>query len=104
MASQIILGKETALFDFMKANGFPIFHRSNIFLRDIQYGIRDFFRSTEKVDVGSREADRLAAELVAKLEGNGMLLKQTSMRWLLNSEKYLNPPKAEDKKAEPAAA
>ena len=104
MASQIILGKETALLDFMKEKGFPIFHRSNIFLRDIQYGIRDFFRATEKLDVGSREADRLADELIRDLEGKGMLLRQSGMRWLLNNEKYLNPPKQEEKKAEPAAA
>ena len=104
MASQIILGKEIALFDFMKENGFPIFHRSNIFLRDIQYGIRDYFRATEKVDVGSRDADRLAAELIQSLEAKGQLLKQSDMRWLLNIEQYLNAPKPEEKKAEPAAA
>ncbi|MBL0176968.1 MAG: hypothetical protein IPP94_17200 [Ignavibacteria bacterium] len=104
MASPTIIGKEIALFDFMKASGFPIFHRSNMFLRDIEYGIRDFFRATEKIDIGSRQADILGDELIRDLEVKGMLIRQSASQWLLNNEKYLNPPKVEEKKAEPAAA
>lgn len=103
MDASRINGKELDILRFMKQNGFPVFHMSNIFLRDIQYGIRDFFRATERIDIGSRESDACAHAMINRLESQGMLVPFRAHTWLLHNEEFLNPPKVEEKKEAAAA-
>lgn len=98
-----INGKELDILRFMKNNGFPVFHMSNIFLRDIQYGIRDYFRATERIDIGSRESDACAHAMISGFERQGILVPFRTNTWILHLEEFLNPPKVEEKKAEAAA-
>jgi hypothetical protein len=98
-----IIGRERELFTFMKANGFPVFHQSNIFLRDIQYGVRDFCRTTFKKDIGTRKSDALAEKIIRDLESKGVLQRFTDGVWILQMQEFVNPPKVEEKKAEAAA-
>jgi hypothetical protein len=103
MDASRIKGKELDILRFMKQNGFPVFHMSNIFLRDIQYGIRDFYRATERIDIGSRESDACAHAMITHLESNGMLVPFRPNTWILHIEEFLNPPKVEEKKEAAAA-
>ena len=93
-----IIGKEKELFAFMKENGYPIFHQSNMFLRDIQYGIRDYYRSTYHKDIGSRKSDAYAKDFITDLESKGLLKRFTHNTWILQMIEFLNPPKVEEKK------
>ena len=93
-----IVGKERELFTFMKATGYPVFHQSNIFLRDVQYGIRDYYRVNFKTDIGSRKADAWAKEFIDSLESKGLLKRSVHNTWILQMPEFLNPPKAEEKK------
>jgi hypothetical protein len=93
-----ILGKEKELFTYMKHEGYPVFHMSNIFLRDIQYGIRDYYRSTYRKDIGTRKSDAMAKDFIADLESKGVLLRSNINTWILQMPEFLNPPKAEEKK------
>lgn len=88
-----IQGKELDLLRFMKQNGYSVFHLSNIFLRDFQYGVRDYFRATIGKDIGSRGSDALAAQAIAALEKEGILLPSMRNTWLLHREEFLNQPK-----------
>lgn len=103
MATPSVVGKEKELFEFMKQEGYPIFHQSNLFLKDVEYGIRDFYRTRTKKDIGTRESKRLAAELLKYLEANGHLRLLSEHTWLLNMPEFLNKPK-ETPAAEPAPA
>jgi len=93
-----IVGKEKILFDYMRENGYAVYHRSNLFLRDIQYGIRDYFRSNHNTDIGSRVSDSTAAAFVADLEKRDLIRKSSRNTWILNMEEYLNPPHVEEVK------
>ncbi len=105
MPTPSITGNVHELFTFMKEQGYPIFHMSNIFLRDIEYGIRDYYRVATKKDIGTREARRLAAELVDYLLKNNLMTPLNQKTWILNMPEFLNKPKEEPKPAtEPAAA
>lgn len=104
MPTPSMTGKVPELFTFMKEQGYPIFHMSNIFLRDIEYGIRDYYRVTTKKDIGTRESRRLAQELVAHLLKNNLMSPLGEKTWLLNMPEFLNKPKEEAKEAAPAAA
>ncbi len=97
-----IIGRELELFHFMKDNGYPVFHKSNMFLRDLEYGIRDFYRANNKVDIGSRKADTYAAELITDLLAKGIFTPFSRGTWTLNLPEFLNQPKKEEPKAEAA--
>jgi hypothetical protein len=96
---QNIIGRDTELLDFMRDHGFPVFHLSNIFYRDFQYGVRDFFRAREGVDVGTRKADEIAGQVIADLEKRSILQPHSKNTWILNHDRYLRPRSVEKKAA-----
>lgn len=96
------IGKKTELFDFMRANAFPVYHASNIFYRDIQYAIRDYVRANEGKDIGWRESDALASAFVRDLEEKDVLRPFANNTWILNDTDYLLPSTADSKQEETA--
>ena len=100
---QNIVGRDTDLLDFMRSAGFPVFHLSNIFYRDFQYGVRDYYRAKEGIDVGTRKADEIAQSVVSDMEKRNILTPHSRNTWILNNERYLLPRQKEEKTAEPAA-
>jgi len=100
---QNLVGKDTDLLDFMRSTGFPVFHLSNIFYRDFQYGVRDYYRAKEGIDVGTRKADEIAQSVVADMEQRNILTPHSRNTWILNNERYLLPRRKEEKPTEPAA-
>ncbi len=85
------VGKKKELFDFMRANDFPVYHASNIFYRDMQYAIRDYVRVHEGKDIGWRECEALAAPFVRDLEEKDVLRPFARNTWVLNDPAYLLP-------------
>lgn len=104
MPTPSITGNVHELFTFMKERGYPIFHMSNIFLRDLEYGIRDFYRAATKKDIGTRESRRLAGELVEHLLKNNLISPLNRTTWILNMPEFLNKAKEEPKAAAETAA
>ena len=95
MKFESVIGKERDIFTFMKKNGFPVYHKSNIFLRDIEYGIRAYFLDKTKEDIGTRKAGDFAAELIRDLEKRSLFVPFSEGTWTLNMEEFLNPKKVE---------
>ncbi|MEW6510241.1 MAG: hypothetical protein AB1428_04715 [Bacteroidota bacterium] len=78
---------------------FPIYHQSNIFFRDIQYGILTYLER-KGMRVGYTDAERIAREFTAKLEKEGTFLPIDRQTWVVNYPQYRKPPV---KPAAPAA-
>jgi len=100
---QSLVGKDTDLLDFMRSTGFPVFHLSNIFYRDFQYGVRDYFRATEGIDVGTRKADEIANSVVRDMEQRNVLQPHSRNTWILNNERYLLPRQKKEKASDAGA-
>jgi hypothetical protein len=101
------VGKEENIFRYMLDNGYPVYHLSNLFYRDVQYAIRDYFRDHHGKDIGWRISDRMARELVEDLERRGVLRPQATNTWVLFDERYRLPPQKEqevEKESAPAEA
>jgi hypothetical protein len=101
MKLESVIGKEKEILTFMKRNGFPVFHKSNIFFRDIEYGIRSYFLDTLKEDIGTRKTGEFAGDLIKDLEKRGMLKPFSEGTWILNMPEFLNQKKVDEPK--PAA-
>jgi hypothetical protein len=91
------VGHETVLFDYMREHGIPVYHKSNLFVRDVQAAVRGYMREKENEDIGTLEIDRLAAEFITDLEKRGIIVPFGSNTYILHLESYqLQPAKVEE--------
>ena len=70
----------------------PVFTGSNVFLRDIQYGIKFFFEK-KNIKLKYAETEKLAFEFASELSVKNDLMKYNNNTWKVNfvfSEKIIN--------------
>jgi hypothetical protein len=67
---------------FMKSK-FQLYHLSNIFFRDVQYGVLEFLRR-RGFSIKYGESEAAAYEVIAALEEKNILKKLDEQTWLLN--------------------
>lgn len=69
-------------FNFMKEK-YPIFYNSNIFERDLQYAIKQYFEMKDEF-ITYPQAEKLMKEFSNYLEQNGDLLRLNFNSWKVN--------------------
>jgi hypothetical protein len=79
---QELLDNKEIFFRFI-AERFPVFTGANIFLRDIQYGIKFFFEK-KNVKLKHPEAEALAINFLEALTENNDLSKFDDITWKIN--------------------
>lgn len=79
---------------------FTVYHQSNIFFRDIQYGIQAMLRE-QGIRVSYVEGERLAREFVDRMEQEKIFVARDRQTWALHYPEF-KTPKVE--KQAPAAA
>ena len=83
-----ILKKENVIFlNYLKAR-FPLFHNSNFFFRDLQYGIKQFFEM-KNLDITYPESEKLAVEFGSYLESKDILKRVNDQGWKLNYTEFI---------------
>ena len=75
-----------SLLSYLKAK-FPMFHNSNFFFRDLQYGIRSFLERKDII-ISYTEADGLAHTIANDLETKGFFIKVNSHGWKVNHPEF----------------
>ncbi|MBU2445544.1 MAG: hypothetical protein KJ666_08235 [Bacteroidetes bacterium] len=78
---------QTSLMNYLKSR-YRMYHRSNVFYRDIQFGIR-YFLGSKKIKVSYTESELLANEIINLLEGESTLLRVGNMSWVLNYPSFI---------------
>jgi len=68
---------------FLKTQ-FPLFHKSNVFFRDLQYGVMEYFEKEKKDKVKYSEAETIAREYAAFMEKKEIFKKLDHQTWVLN--------------------
>ncbi|MDP4200922.1 MAG: hypothetical protein Q8922_11645 [Bacteroidota bacterium] len=69
----------------------PVFHKSNIFIRDIQHAIQDYFETNGPGPVSRPEAERMATEVVSLYIGSGILRQVDNQAFTLNLQEFGTP-------------
>jgi hypothetical protein len=72
------------LFSFMREIRKPVFHNSNVFLRDVQYAIQSYFEDREGVTLRGDTAESMAKEVARGLEARGIFRKVNPQGYMLN--------------------
>ena len=91
-----LVSNQEVVFEFLREK-YPIFFNSNIFLRDIQYGIRTYFERKDIV-ISYPLAEELAMKFTSKMESEDILKRLNINTWLVKFK--FNDP--EIKSEEPA--
>ena len=84
---KIITDDYPMFLSFLRAK-YPIFHNSNIFYRDFQYGIKRFLEKKE-FEVSYPQAEDLANRVSKYLEEKGVFVKVNSLGWKLNYPEFV---------------
>ena len=74
--------KEESFLAFLKAK-FPMFHNSNFFYRDLQYGIKSFMEIKDII-ITYAEADKLAQAFSIYLEDKSIFVRVNKTGWKVN--------------------
>ena len=99
-----VLDNHKEVFSFLKTR-FPLYHQSNFFFRDVQYGILTMLER-KGMKVGYTDAEIIAQEFVQKLEREKIFLPIDRQTWVVNYPEYRKPVvrSAAARPAGPAAA
>jgi len=83
-----LTGKELELLRFMKDHGYPVFHHSNLFRRDIEFGIRDYYRVKTGKEIRPVKFSVLAEEVLKNLEKEGKIHPRFQNTWVLDIPEF----------------
>jgi hypothetical protein len=90
-------GKERELFDYMRERGFPVYHLSNLFVRDIESAMRDYLRDRQGRDIGLRVLEKMTREFIEDLRSRGIIEPFSKNTYVLHLEDYrLKPATVEE--------
>jgi hypothetical protein len=84
-------GNPEVLLGFMRRTRKPVFHKSNVFFRDIEYAIRDYFDTVEREPVTLPEAERMARNVVELYTQSGILREVNNQAYVLDSPEWMTP-------------
>jgi hypothetical protein len=87
--SQTILNSTTDFLRFMKTR-IPFYHMSNVFFRDLHYGVMAYLEKSGK-KMNYVAAETVTREVVAGLEKAGIFRKIDHQSWQLNYPEYALP-------------
>jgi hypothetical protein len=74
------------LLRFLKAK-FPVFHNSNFFFRDLQYGVRSFLEKKDII-VTYKESENLANDIAEHFTGKGIFQRVNNQGWKVNYPEF----------------
>jgi hypothetical protein len=99
---EYVLSNDKEVLAFIR-NHYPMYHMSNVFFRDVQFGIQKLFeRRGEKLRYP--DAERIAREFVGKLEKEKTLNRIDQQSWVLNYPEFKKPVVTPTAPAKPAAS
>jgi hypothetical protein len=79
----ILVEDPDVLLSYMRQTKRAIFHNSNLFFRDIQYAVKDYFEDHLGVTIKPEEAQRIAKDVTKSFERQGVLKQVNSNGYLL---------------------
>lgn len=96
--TETIIGRQTEFLKFLKSK-FTLIHMSNIFFRDLHYGVMSYLAEHGR-KLSYLDAERVAREVAAKFEAGGIFKNIDHQSWLLMYPEF-SLPRIEKKASSP---
>jgi hypothetical protein len=87
--SEIIVKNQQEFLKYLKSN-FPVFNKSNLFLRDLEYGVINFLKEKNK-KMNYAKGEKITTEVIESLEKENILKKIDNQTWMLNYPEFTTP-------------
>ena len=84
-----VLANDKEVLRYLKIR-FPVFHLSNVFFRDIHYGIMEYLRE-RKMPVRYPDAEKIARTFIEKLEHEKILRQMDHQTWMVQYVDFRTP-------------
>ena len=98
---QRLLDQPQEFLTYLKSK-YLVFHGSNVFFRDLHYGVMSYL-DAHAVRYSYAEAEDLTRQLIGRLESLGILHRIDDRTWMLNYEHFKKPVVKKPEPAKPAA-
>lgn len=95
--TQLIIQNSQEFLKYLKFK-FSLYHKSNVFLRDVQYGVIHFLKDKD-INIPHSKSEVVASDVLKYFEKENIVKKIDHRSWMLNYEEFIKP-KAEKKQAE----
>ena len=83
---ELIKREDESFLGFLKAK-YPMFHNSNFFYRDLQYGVLSFMQKKGN-EITYAEAGRLADAISEEFENKGIFVRMNKIGWKINFPEF----------------
>ncbi len=80
---ELLKNEETQFINFLRAK-YPLFHKSNFFFRDLQYGIRKYFE-VKGIKISYADSEKLTRELASYFEVKEFFIPVSNQTWTINN-------------------
>ena len=84
---ELLKNNDEELLNYLKAK-FPVFHNSNFFFRDFQYGIRSFLEKKE-IKASYQMAEKLADDMAKHYEEKNFFVKINHQTWKVHKQEFV---------------
>ncbi len=84
-------GNPEVLLGFMRQTRKPVFHKSNVFFRDIQFAVHDYFETVALKPITMPEAEQMTREIVELYKVSGVLREVNNQAYRLDGPAWATP-------------
>jgi hypothetical protein len=98
----LITAHDREFLQFMKAR-YHLYHASNVFFRDIHYGVMSFLEMRNQ-NAGYTATEAITRDVIAHLEQTGILRPIDDRTWMVVHEEFRPTPKKAAPPSKPAPA
>ncbi len=88
---EVLIDDPEVMLGYMRAKHKGVFHNSNIFIRDLQYSVRDYFEDMEGKTITIPQAEQIAKDIARNYETLGVFKRVNPQGYVLNYPELLTP-------------
>jgi hypothetical protein len=89
--ADILIDYPEELLSYMRNTRKGIFHNSNVFFRDLQFAIQDYFEDQEGETISMVESEQIAKEVARSYESLGVFKKVNPQGYVLQYPDFITP-------------
>lgn len=97
--TQLIIQNSQEFLKYLKFK-FSLYHKSNVFSRDVHYGVIHFLKD-KNINISHSKSEVITSEVLNYFEKENIFKKIDNRSWMLNYEEFITP-RVEKKQAETA--
>ncbi len=85
-AYNLIVSEQEKFLNYYKFR-FPVFHKSNVFYRDLEYSTK-YYLESRNITISGKELTQVTQEFIKHLVSQGIFVYMSPLTWMLNYPEF----------------